>query len=88
MTPAIIALMMWIGFATSNVPECRANDGNQLGRLDQHQQVALFHQETGDDCRKDNDDSNDWQHLVFPGFGYAVAAGILAGLHGLACALQ
>ena len=50
--------------------------------------MSLLHEESGDHCRKDNDNSDNWQHLGFPGFGYMVAARIFAGLHCLACAVQ
>ena len=42
----------------------RAANNDQLGRLYQHFQIAVFHQIAGDDCAEDHHNADDYKHFA------------------------
>ena len=65
--PAAMALMTWVGLATSKVPVADAGNDEQLGRLKENENMALLHQEPGNDRSEDHDNAYDGEHACPPG---------------------
>ena len=51
------------GLAISSVPDRRAADDDQFGRLHQHEQLAVLHQVAADDGTDDDNNSDNCKHV-------------------------
>ena len=62
--PPTICFRICGGLAISTVPAGRAGDDQQLGGLQQHVQVAFFHQVAADDRAEDDQNSDNRKHGI------------------------